>query len=179
MVEVYSSFCVDYFSLSSLYTNPFFRITEFVVGINLGLIWKEKALEEKIPQMPKFQLIAGFVILLIGVSLISKHLKYENSMMYSWFAVPCSAFIIYISAWCEPGRYTIRIFRYGGALSYAFFLAQLFSNTFSKVLIRLFGITSNFPIVILGWLSCFVIAVCLHHFIESPVREYLLKRVRI
>ena len=62
------------------------------------------------------------------------------------------------------------------SISYAFFLAQLFSNNVSKELIKHFSIESNTLKIIIGWTSCLIITLVIR-LIELRINKYIKKNV--
>lgn len=174
-IVVYASFIVKWLNISGIYTNPFIRLFEFIIGVILGLNWNEQRGMFKAGLKRIIWFILGFVVLVAGITVASIYFKFENFMLYSWIVIPCTAWMISTSVQIET-KSSNRVLKYLSELSYSFFLAQLFSNNFSKLLLKEFNVTNSVLKIGVGWISCIVIALVLHHFIELPVTNRLKRK---
>ena len=172
---VYSSYIAARFNLASLYSNPAIRFCEFAIGVNIGSIWLEKARIKTSDKANIMTLLSATVIMAVGVSMSCKIFRYDDYMMFSWLIIPLSILLIYNAAQIKKWRFH-GVIKYLSGLSYSFFLAQLFSNTICRYIITHTQISSNAIKIFLGWLTCVLIAVFLHHIIEIPVATLLKKK---
>ena len=141
VLVAYSGFVVSFFKLSSIYTNPFIRLCEFMIGITIGCIRADYKINLK-AGFSGLVFLMSFVILLFGVSIIYNVFSYDDYMQYNWFLIPSSGIMIYYSTFMMDDRYS-KVLRYLSNLSYCYFLAQLFSNFIAQLVISRFGVSSN------------------------------------
>lgn len=167
----YSGFVVSFFKLSSIYTNPFIRLCEFMIGITIGCIRADYKINLK-AGFSGLVFLMSFVILLFGVSIIYNVFSYDDYMQYNWFLIPSSGIMIYYSTFMMDDRYS-KVLRYLSNLSYCYFLAQLFSNFIAQLVISRFGVSSNTIKILIGWSICTLIAIAMHHMIERPIQKII------
>ena len=177
-VLLYSPIVVWYFDLSSIYSNPFFRLLEFFIGAIIASM-KDKFDESKTIQ--KYAYHWSFVscisvLMICGVTLAVKlRISVGNYMLYSWICLPCFiGLIIALSgvSFKSMGTSLKKTLLYLSNTTYCLFLAQLFSNRISKVVIDQYRINSNLIIVFVGWGICILITVFLHEGIEKRLKKY-------
>ncbi len=129
-ILLYSPFIVKHFKTEKIYSDPFFRMLEFIIGVILCSVitiintegdnrflftWKAFILE--------------YMILIVLVSVgIYYEIEPKNYMMYSWVALP--AFMLQICTVTGlsfpkemPG---VKIIEYLSAITYTFFLSTFF-----------------------------------------------------
>lgn len=172
-VLLYSPFVVWYFDLSSIYSNPFFRLLEFFIGAIIASM-KDRLDESKIIKKYVYNWTFVFctsVLMIFGVTLAEKlHIAVGNYMLYSWVCLPCFiALMISLSgvSFKSMGFFSKRIILYFSETTYCLFLAQLFSNKISRVVIQQYHVNSNWAIAFIAWGICIIITVLLHEGIEK------------
>jgi len=147
-----------------IYSNPFFRILEFTIGILLATM-KLDYKKSKFVKLTYSWWTVTFVniFMVIGVSIAVKYnIAVGNWMLYSWICLFCFCVILFglsgvKSAWLEKSK----LLKYTSDISYVFFLAQLFSNTISKWILDYFEININMFKILISIGICVVISICL------------------
>lgn len=180
-ILLYSPLMIWKMGISGIYSNPFFRVLEFSIGVLLASMKfdfdRNKFIQKLLYKWGS--ILAIGIIMTIGVSVLVKlKIAVGNYMFYSWVCLPC--FILALiglggvsSAKLEQNR----ILKYCCSISYVFFLAQLFSNRICKGIIAKTGITNNLLIIVLSWLVCIAIAIAFHEICEKPISRFCKKKL--
>ncbi len=179
-ILLYSPFVVYFFQTSQIYSNPFFRILEFLIGsILCSLLTVMKS------HFPKaifswYAIAIEYAVLIIGVTIAVQHNFFVGDyMLYSLIALP--VFIIQIVSmagvefpqWMQKSR----VVRYICDLSYSFFLAQFFTWKTTLFIIAIMGTDTSFLRIICSFLLCVGYTVLLHESIEVPISKTLKRRL--
>lgn len=174
----YSPWIVRIFDLNSIYTNPFFRTLEFVIGGVLCDIYIEWIKERKIHQMFRSKLFSWmcWVGLVCTVTLAIKLGIPGGYVEFNFFVIPLFALIIFASSFdCFSEKY-VKIIRYASNVTYAFFLAQFFTWKPVEFITKYFQISSDWIKVILAFGLCVFISVFFYEIIEKRMKYKILKR---
>lgn len=164
------------FSTRDLYSNPFYRLIEFFLGMMIAdLVLKNKT---KIKRYLAVPIILEMLILIISVSLLSAYFTNDYTM-YNFITVPVFALLIYHLSGVH-NQFVINISKnsvtqYLNAISFPFYLAQTF--TF-KIMPRIksmpwFGTYTNGKLISVTLLINLVITVLLYEAIQKPVEKWL------
>ena len=163
------------FATQSIYSNPMFRLLEFIIGCILASETKSVT-ESKWGKILSHKFLIGLEggILVVGVTVASFLGIKKDYMLYSWIGLPMFCLIILgvvISDW----KYLIKskILNYLSKISYAFFLAQFFVWPIMRIL----DIPENILRIMVALLLCVLIAVIFHELIEKPSKKMILKNV--
>ncbi len=183
-VLLYSSFIVHLFKTYNIYSNPFFRVCEFILGVLLCDIWmgiRKSAIYKQ--WIARWQTVFLALCLLVGGVTFAWTLKISRGdyMLYSWIGIP--TFTVMMLGLCgirfdKLGR--SKLFQYCIDVSYVFFLAQFFTWTITKVILNPFGGYENAasPIkTIISFTVCCVLTVLIHEMIELPMTRGLKKKL--
>ena len=172
-ILLYSPFVTYLFKTEDIYSNPFFRLLEFTIGILLATV-KVDVDRKHIVFLYKWWFIVLTIILMAtGITIAVKMgIAVGNFMLYSWICLPCFAFILLgLSGVDSTYLNKSKALKWLSGFAYAFFLAPLFSNNACKLLIKIYSIESNIIKILIGWSSCFIIAVGIH-FIETRLNRF-------
>ncbi|MCQ2061055.1 MAG: acyltransferase [Fibrobacter sp.] len=179
LILLWSPLIVHFFKTDSIYSNPFFRILEFFIGILLCSLCQGINLHSKkwLFCWPTF--FIEFVILAGGISLCVHHnLFVGNFMLYNWIALPCFALMLLtLSKITTPWLTKSKVLRYLSALSFAFFIAQTLNTDIENALFQKFAIDGNLPKILISFGVCFLLAFLLHEVVEKPISRYLRKKI--
>ena len=97
---------VNDFQISSIYSNPLFRLLEFMLGILLYSLYKELSGQRKVVfecRSENHKITAEkenilMLLLIAGVSdLVKQKIGVNDYMMYNWIAVPIFIIILLVS----------------------------------------------------------------------------------
>lgn len=179
-ILLYSPFIAYIFKTDSIYSNPFFRILEFSIGVILASLKQEIDNRKVSLLLYRWSFFLGILTLMVvGVTVAVKLGIYvDNYMMYSWICLPCFSLMMLSAGGLESTILSKSEFlKYFTKLSYCFFLAQLYSNLICIKITARYSVKSNIEIILLGWITCIVIAVILHEGFEKPVTQIIRKHI--
>ena len=173
-ILLYSPYIAVEFSLANIYSNPFFRCIEFIIGVILASVVndiKENKFAKWIFTWPVF--VAEAVLLFIFVTDKVNNKWYpDNYMMYGIIALPMFMLIILTLSGvrCRLLEKS-KIVRYLSSISYAFFLAQFFVWKNTLKIMEHFDLERNRHKILISLGLCVFIAILLHELIEKPFNK--------
>lgn len=173
---LWSVFVDHYFNLGGIYSNPFIRMMEFMIGVlvfqlnvkdenSMMICWLRKPI---VCVLTIFLLIAGVIFAYyIGIP--------HDYMLYSWMALPCFISLLFSLGTMKFGKLqNSKVVRYLSDLSFSLFLSQLLIVwVFVQTVLGYFNIDSNLANICLSAIVCFSIANILHYCIERPCARTL------
>lgn len=179
-ILLWSPLVQHFFNLQSFYSNPFFRVLEFSIGILVSQLNISASPHELILLLRKyFVCIASLVCLIGGVTVARMNNIPGDFMLYSWVALPC-----FVSLMVSLGSYNFRklhnsrIVKYLAEVSFCFFLGQIMYVWYVvKYAFEYVGIESNIMKILVSFCIVFSIANVLHYFVEIPSSKYLKQRI--
>lgn len=170
-----------FFKLQTLYSNPFFRILEFTIGILISQININKQKCYPLFRFLRKYTVSIFTVIIYvaGLGIASRMGIPKDYMLYSWVALPC-----YISLLVSMGYHDFPILqgsktiKYLCDISYCLFLGQLVIVWHGvKLFMEHIGCDSNILKIFLSASIVFIIANVFHFCIEKPSSRYLMKRM--
>ena len=179
-VLLWSPLVQQYFHLQSIYSNPFFRLLEFTIGVLVSQLNQSSCPCKMISALRNsFVCIMSLVGLIVGVSLARKINIPHDYMLYNWIALPCFIALT-VSLGCHDFRnlQNSKILRYLSELSFCIFLGQIkYVWSIVKYVLGYFGSESNIMKILVSFLVVLCIANILHYFVEKPSSRYLTQRL--
>lgn len=179
-ILLWSPLVQNYFHCQPIYSNPFFRALEFLIGIVVSQLNASHSPRKLIIFMRKpFICVLSTVVLLIGVS-VARIIKVPENlpgdyMFYSWVALPC-----FISQMVSLGSYNLRriqglkIVKYMSDVSFCIFLGQILYVWYAvKYALDYIGCDANIVKILVSFTIVFTIANALHYLVEIPSSKYL------
>ena len=167
-----------YFSLQTIYPNPFFRTLEFSIGILVSQLNTSNMCELISFLRKRFVCILSLVILIVGISVAKMNSIPADFMLYNWVALPC-----FISLMISLGSYRFRyiqnskIIKYLSAISFCIFLGQIRYVWYGvKYALDHVGCEANIVKILVSFTIVFIIANALHYIVELPSSKYLKQR---
>lgn len=152
------------FSEPGMYTNPFYRMMEFSLGVILSQL--NGVSEKKTKLTHILLLITSICILLIGVT--------KFSGIRTAVVETCFAIIIFTIARIPfNGIRQSKAVKYLSAISYAFFLGQFFVWNTLKFVMQYTGRLSNITLILISFILCLSISILLHELIEKKASKFL------
>lgn len=176
-ILLYFPIVVWYFDLPSIYSNPFIRILEFLIGILLAAVFdriKEIRVVKDILFSKRTILLEG-VLLIAGVSLLYYwEIECYNYLLYLWICLPVFMVMIPGLAGASfPKLQGSGVLLYASETSYAFFLAQLLLYPNMRKWYAFTGINHNIFKIVSAFIYCSGLAILLHELIEKPCKKVL------
>ena len=164
------------FNLENIYSNPFFCVLEFFIGMVLASMMNEMRANDYVRKylLSIQAIIIELVILIFGVTLAVKlHISVGNYMLYLWIYLPMFLFMFPALATIEIPE--TKIILYMSSISYGFFLAQLFIWPIMRWIVRITGIENNIFKIVVTFVVCAALATMIHELIEKPSKKIFLK----
>ncbi len=175
MIMLWSPIVVLKFDLSNIYSNPFFRMVEFFVGIILCSV-REKLIYKKM--YSKLTIFIEWVILISMVTFGIK-LKFQvgNYMLYEWISLPLFGMILISMSKADFEKANNKVIQYLCKISYAFFLAQFFAFKITNKILMVLCKNSNLLKIIISFIVCLMLAVIFHETVEKNISIYLRRKI--
>lgn len=178
-ILLWSPFVEYFFKCNSIYSNPFFRMLEFAIGILVcQLNMRDTDYKPVLFLRQPWVCLLTVILLVAGVSLAQYlHIR-GDYMLYSWIALPCFVSLLFSLGHIRFERLQkLRTIRYLSALSFAFFLTQenyVWTTTrFLREKLELTGIIGNGFNIFMSLAICFTVANILYFLVEKPSTTYL------
>lgn len=171
-IMAWAPLIVYYFNTGEIYSNPFFRMLEFLIGVSLASLkekmeasWKNRFL------MSWKTVLIEFIILFLGVSWgVKKNYFVGNYMMYNWMVLPI--FILLIISMSSIDNIKLVYIKQIDFLSertYAFFLAQFFTWDITRLILYTIELDGNIARIVVTLLVNIILTIVLHDIIEQPI----------
>ena len=179
VILLWSPIVQCFFHCQTIYSNPFFRAVEFLIGILVSQLNTTSTLCKLIIIMRKpFISIMSIAILLVGVSVVRWFNIPDDYMLYSWVSLPC-----FVSLIVSLGSYNLRkiqgakIVKYLSEISFCIFLGQIiYVWPAVKYALDYVGCEANILKILVSFTIVFGIANALHYLVELPFHKYLKQR---
>ena len=176
-ILLYAPFVQYILNTGSIYSNPFFRCLEFIIGMLLASFKLDAGKKAKEFLYNWWTIFISTIIMIAGVTIgVELNISPGNYMLYSWICLPCFCIILFGISGIEFKHDENILLKYFCNASYAIFLSQLYSNSICKIIISSYGIQSNTIILMLGWGVGLMITVVLR-LMEKDLTGYLKKRL--
>ena len=176
-ILLYAPFVQHIFKTGSIYSNPFFRCLEFIIGMLLASFKLDAGKKAKKILYNWWTIFISTVIMIAGVTIgVELNISPGNYMLYSWICLPCFCIILFGISGIEFKHDENVLLKFFCDASYVMFLSQLYSNSICKIIISSYGIQSNTIILMLGWGVGLMITVVLR-LMEKDLTGYLKKRL--
>lgn len=168
---------VDYFKLYNIYSNPFFRILEFTLGILLCRVWINN--KDKYPKLYSIPVIVLEVLIFVVVVTWAVKLNFYrgNYMLYNIFNIPMFTLIIFgLAGFKNYYLEHSKILQYLSSISYVFFLAQFFVWPSVPVLLSYVNTDNNIIRIIIAFILCIMLSIFFYEVFEKPLNKYLINK---
>lgn len=166
-----SPFIIKVFELSSIYSNPFFRLLEFAMGVILASAYAMCTKYIFIYKIfvNKVTIIVMTIWIILFISVCNwRGIGSGNYMFLSIGTLIPLAIIVYNLGNLEFGKIiSNKVVLYLSSLSYSFFLSQLFMPKLGKLIFEYFDCPNILKILVLLSL-CVVISITLRELVEKP-----------
>jgi Predicted acyltransferases len=173
-----SPIIVKIYKTSSIYSNPFFRLLEFL----MGMLVADFALKNitKIKKHAIACLILEALILFICVTILKRNAFFTNDYtMYNIISVPLFALLIYNVSKVK-NKWILQIsgsslIQYLSKISFSFFFSQFFTFDITKHLITFswFNNDTNIKMILTSLGINLLISILMYEIIEKPSKKIL------
>ena len=178
---LWSSVVQILFQLSSIYSNPFFRLLEFLIGVSIANInMSVKDNNIILMLLSKRMVLALVLILLIAfITIFKRSGMPSDPMLMNCVAIPCFVSLVLGLGRIEfssMSRYNVLV--YLSSLSFAFYLAQ-FQPVWivSEFICNVIG-DNNITRVFVSLSYVLALAIILHELVEKKSSNYFKNRIR-
>ena len=176
-ILLYAPFVQYILNTGSIYSNPFFRCLEFIIGMLLASFKLDAGKKAKEFLYNWWTIFISTIIMIAGVTIgVELNISPGNYMLYSSICLPCFCIILFGISGIEFKHDENVLLKFFCDASYVMFLSQLYSNSICKIIISSYGIQSNTIILMLGWGVGLMITVVLR-LMEKHLTGYLKKRL--
>lgn len=176
-ILLYSPFVQHYFHLQSIYSNPFFRLLEFTIGILVCQMNTNEDIKSRIIQFLRKPAVCvlSIVVLILGISIAFNIGIPADFMLYNWVALPCFiSLLVSLGHMKFQGLRDSKAVKYMSALSFSIFLSQIIAVWYMvRYSMKYVGCDSNLMSILASAMFCFAIANFFHYCIEIPSTKYL------
>lgn len=166
-ILLYSSVVVWYFNLNSIYSNPFFRLVEFCIGMIL-FSFKEDIEKNKFCKilLNKYAIIIELLIFIISVSIsVYLNIGVGNYMLYNFISLPLFILMIISCSGVKFEGYRLnKVLEFLSGVSYMFFLSQLFIFDLTKNILVVIKKDTNLLRICISLFLCLLLSFVLHKF---------------
>lgn len=171
--------------LPTLYSNPFFRIPEYLIGVALGRLSEDlnrKIADGTIPAclFTRKAFVVEMIALIALITLVVNSSQIvKDCTLYNSITLPLQMAMLLSLSKVEFSNTTLtKWIHYASAISYAFYLVQFFVwDPIDSILNRL-GRDDNWLKIILSFVICVGASIILYELIEKPVTVFLKKRLK-
>ncbi|MDD3409733.1 MAG: acyltransferase [Eubacteriales bacterium] len=183
-LSCYAPVAAQVLQIEGLYSNIFFRMLEFVIGMLLCSLWfdiREREWYRK--RIAKWSVMWIALLLLVpaltyaakgSMRLFDTQIVYQ---IYNFFTIPCFSLMLLSAAGLRSKRLqSSRVFAYSVKASYVFFFAQFFTWETIRALLPILGRDGNLIRIVGSFAICILYTVLLHECVEKPLGRLLRKR---
>lgn len=175
-VLLYSPLVQHYFHLQILYSNPFFRVLEFSIGILVSQFNLSSNSNKLVSVMRNYFVCALSIVgLVVGITILNMVNIPHDYMLYNWVALPCFvSMMVSLSSYNFKNLQNSKVIKYLSQLSFCIFLGQIiYVWNAVKYVLDYFGTDNNIMKILVSFIIVFCIANVLHYFVEVPSSKYL------
>lgn len=181
LLIAYSPYIVRTYATKDIYSNPFFRILEFSVGIiiyHLSSLSKES--EKMSSTLASLISIALFVILVMAVSVAYNITDWgKDYMSYSIITVPVLGLALFVSSkiMFDEAWSVSKIIVFASQLAYPFWMAQFFVWPIMKMIIMpvVYG---NISRIVASFIVNVIITFALEYVFNGPLKRMVKKVIQ-
>lgn len=181
-ILLWSPFVQHFFKLQTIYSNPFFRVLEFSIGVLVSQINTDNGADCRLRRLlrSRFACAASVACLVVGVSVAYYIGMPYDYMLFNWVALPCFVSLLFSLGSIRFARLQkSKTVRYLSALAFSIFLSQLLVVwDIVKFVLENTGNYTNIAKISLSAAICFAIANIFHFCIEKPSAKYLKHRLQ-
>ena len=182
--DIYLQFLCHYYSFGELYSAPFIRCIQFIIGCIIGALFKQglfryKTVISLLGTICSFGLLVVVTCILVNYGWANDSIYLQRLAMFDVVAVPCFILlIVFLGSALNKEFKAITII---SNLSYTFFFAQLFVWKHSLWLFELFGIKRNVFKLLISFAVCIILSLLFHFLIEIPfekVNDRIIRKIK-
>jgi peptidoglycan/LPS O-acetylase OafA/YrhL len=158
--------------LALYYTNPLFRLSEFMVGISFNLLQKENYLVS-IPKVLQSKLFIFSIIFILTILPLSGEMY--SHMGSNFLILPLFGLFVYNFHKTKTGVFcNNRYLNLMGKVSYSFYLWQFIILIFGMYLMKTTSYSVLF-LVIISFVANTFVSLLSYYYIEEPFRRFIVK----
>lgn len=179
-VLLYSPFVQMYFECNAIYTNPFFRLLEFTIGVCLC------SMKSELESNKRFSIIYSWkafgiesLTLITGITIAVKIGIPKNYMLYSWCALPVFVLMIISLSGLKKIPFGSKGIKYLSSISYMFYLASVFSWRISDWIMQRCEMENNLSKILISLMVSLTLGALGHEMLEKRLLKVLISNCAI
>lgn len=175
--DVYTQFIVGYFGFGELYSAPFLRLIQFMMGSIICVLLKRKK-SIRFKHSLLLYIFVETVLVIVASTILEKKEFLHNASylqqiaMYDVVGVPAFATLIYwlgqITMNETIGTWVSRVCK----TSYAFYMSQLFALKIAKKIFLIWSVSNSNVKLSMSFLICFIITF-LFYYLDAMIKKKL------
>lgn len=177
-VLLYAPLVQIYFKVQTIYSNPFYRLLEFSIGVLLAQI--NEISDSRFLNILRTKSALLFVtVLFVILILMARHIGVPpHYMLFNWIAVPCfGGIILALGKIPFSNIANNKVILYLSSISFAFFLCQVLPLwAISNGICELMGTNSNLIMIVVSLSICTMGAILIYECVEQPLSKVLKKK---
>lgn len=165
-----SPWIVYTFQATEIYSNPFIRFLEFVIGMILAIGNDSLRRKRCYSWLSNKAIVSAsyFAVIIIVMFLVKCQVPHVKYMSYSAILIPL--FSLQLLAHTSKVRQSNNhLLKYFADISYAFFLMQLFVFKLTNMITQTLGMTDKVIAFVIAFSVCLLFAMLGHELIEKPI----------
>ena len=187
-ILMYSHLIIREFSLDKLYSNPIARTAEFLIGVAFAeaLFFQASTIDDhstkqSVDRRNKNRNIGLVILVLLLISVILSIAFHEGKRVsvFTFFPVPGILIGLWISATAHCDFFeNNKIISMLSAISYQFFLMQLFLWKLSAFVLKVMGVEDiNVIKLVVSFVLCLTLSYLVWRLYDKPIRGFLSKKL--
>lgn len=178
-VILYAPIVQIFFKIQTIYSNPFYRLMEFSIGVllaQINVISDSRFLDKLRTKYALFFVIVLLVILI----LLARHIGVPpHYMLFNWIAVPCFCGIILALGKIPFSKIVNnKVILYLSSISFTVFLCQVLPLwAISHSICVAIGTNSNIIKIVVSLSICTIGAILIHECVERPLSKVLKRKL--
>lgn len=172
----YSPIVQHAFQLQIIYTNPFFRLLEFTIGVIVAQINYSNSSHRLLEFLrTRLSLLTVLLFFFLSVSIFHAVGVPADYILYDFLVIPCMAGLL-----IPLGTMSLLKFQgnkwilYMSSIAFTFFICQIGPVwKYSGLLCEMIGTNTNILKITISFLYCFIGAILIHELVEKPSSKYL------
>ena len=177
-VLLYAPLVQIHFKVHTIYSNPFYRLIEFSIGVLLAQINEMSGSRVLDVLRTKCALLIVTALLVILILLARQIGVPPHYMLFNWIAVPCFCGILLALGKIPFSKMANnQMILYLSRVSFTFFLCQVLPLwAISNSVCVLMGTDSNLIKIVVSLFVCTIGAILIHEWVECPSSRVLKKK---
>lgn len=181
LIDIWAPFITFFFELDTIYSNPFYRMLDFVLGMFCACFFVNH-INKKHSNLCYFK---AFIVIVIYAALLTFCVRYKIPDTYrsikfvtfcNYLTVPTSIILLLLFSRAKEIICIKKPLKIFSDISYAFFLAQFWVWDITEKIMNLLVINRGYTIVkiMIAFVICFAFSYVATYYIDKPIKKKIL-----